>query len=193
MAADALLHFHSCGVAHLWVAITDQMIQTEPCDEVAGLGEYSCTTLLCLCGQHCPICWKTAWSCVLQLCGAGPTVTACKCSLWAWAIQILSRWLFLHPYLGWRHRGINMSNYKKKRRVVAVKTKAYGPSPGPMRACPAPLAPWVRRRGAGATGRPVIHRSEATMLPSSGCLWICHCGNSIINPVSPPAAPSRPH
>ena len=39
MAADALLHFHSCGVAHLWVAITDQMIQTGPCDEVAGLTE----------------------------------------------------------------------------------------------------------------------------------------------------------
>lgn len=37
MAADALLHFHSCGVAHLWAAITDQMIQTGPCDEVAGL------------------------------------------------------------------------------------------------------------------------------------------------------------
>lgn len=39
MAADALLHFHSCGVAHLWAAITDQMIQTGPCDEVAGLTE----------------------------------------------------------------------------------------------------------------------------------------------------------
>ncbi len=37
MAADALLHFHSCGVAHLWAAITDQMIQTGPCDKVAGL------------------------------------------------------------------------------------------------------------------------------------------------------------
>lgn len=34
MAADALLHFYSCGVAHLWAAITDQMIQTGPCDEV---------------------------------------------------------------------------------------------------------------------------------------------------------------
>lgn len=40
MAADALLHFHSCGVAHLWAAITDQMIQTGPCDEVAGLTEW---------------------------------------------------------------------------------------------------------------------------------------------------------
>lgn len=39
MAADALLHFHSCGVAHLWAAITDQMIPTGPCDEVAGLTE----------------------------------------------------------------------------------------------------------------------------------------------------------
>lgn len=39
MAADALLHFHSCGVAHLWAAITDQMIQTGPCDEEAGLTE----------------------------------------------------------------------------------------------------------------------------------------------------------
>lgn len=39
MAADALLHFHSCGVAHLWAAITDQMMQTGPCDEVAGLTE----------------------------------------------------------------------------------------------------------------------------------------------------------
>lgn len=56
-----------------------------------------------------------------------------------------------------------------------------------------PCCPCIRQRGAGATGRPVIHRSEATMLPSSGCLWICHCGNSIISPVSPPAAPSRPH
>lgn len=74
-----------------------------------------------------------------------------------------------------------------------MKTKAYGSNPGPARACPAPIAPRVRQCGAGATGRPVIHRSEATMLPSSGCLWICHCGNSIINPVSPPAAPSRPH
>lgn len=62
MASDALLHFHSCGVAHLWVAITYQMIQTEPCDEVAALSEYSCTTLLCLCRQHCPICCKMAWS-----------------------------------------------------------------------------------------------------------------------------------
>lgn len=59
MAADALLHFHSCGVAHLWVAITYQMIQTEPHDEVAGLSDYSCTTLLCFCVQHCPICCKT--------------------------------------------------------------------------------------------------------------------------------------
>lgn len=25
MAADALLHFHSCGVVHLWAAITDQI------------------------------------------------------------------------------------------------------------------------------------------------------------------------
>lgn len=25
MASDALLHFHSCGVVHLWAAITDQM------------------------------------------------------------------------------------------------------------------------------------------------------------------------
>lgn len=39
MAADALLHFHSCGVAHLWAAITDQMIQTGPCNEGAGLTE----------------------------------------------------------------------------------------------------------------------------------------------------------
>lgn len=40
MPADALLHFHSCGVAHLWAAITDQMIQTGPCDEVvSGLAE----------------------------------------------------------------------------------------------------------------------------------------------------------
>lgn len=62
MAADALLHFHSCGVAHLWVAITYQMIQTEPHDEVAGMSEYSCATLLCLRGQHCPICCKMAWS-----------------------------------------------------------------------------------------------------------------------------------
>lgn len=37
MAADALLHFHSCGVAHLWAAITGQMIQTGPCDEVSEL------------------------------------------------------------------------------------------------------------------------------------------------------------
>lgn len=41
MPADALLHFHSCGVAHLWAAITDQMIQTGPCDEVvSGLAEW---------------------------------------------------------------------------------------------------------------------------------------------------------
>lgn len=39
MAADALLHFHSCGVAHLWAAITDQMIQTGPCEEETGLTE----------------------------------------------------------------------------------------------------------------------------------------------------------
>ena len=39
MAADALLHFHSCGVAHLWAAITDQMIQTGPSDEEAVLSE----------------------------------------------------------------------------------------------------------------------------------------------------------
>lgn len=57
----------------------------------------------------------------------------------------------------------------------------------------APLAPWAPQCGTGATGRAVIHRSEATMVPSSGCLWICHCGNSIINPVSPPAGPSRRH
>lgn len=63
MAADALLHFHSCGVAHLWAAITHQMIQTEPSDEVDGLSEYSCTVLLCLCAQHWLIRYKTAWSC----------------------------------------------------------------------------------------------------------------------------------
>lgn len=40
MVADALLHFHSCGVAHLWAAITDQMIQTGPFDEVAGLTKW---------------------------------------------------------------------------------------------------------------------------------------------------------
>lgn len=39
MATDALLHFHSCGVAHLWAAIMDQMIQTGPSDEEAGLTE----------------------------------------------------------------------------------------------------------------------------------------------------------
>lgn len=39
MAADDLLHFHSYGVAHLWAAITDQMIQTGPSDAVAGLTE----------------------------------------------------------------------------------------------------------------------------------------------------------
>lgn len=39
MAADALLHFHSCGVAHLWAAITHQIIQTGPCDGIAGLTE----------------------------------------------------------------------------------------------------------------------------------------------------------
>lgn len=39
MATDALLHFHSCGVAHLWAPITDQMIQTGPSDEEAGLTE----------------------------------------------------------------------------------------------------------------------------------------------------------
>lgn len=94
--------------------------------------------------------------------------------------EIQPKWLFLRPYLidlgcrYWGHKSIWMK-------------------PQPMRACPAPLAPWVRQCGAGATGRPVIHRSEATMLPSSGRLWICHCGNSIINPVSPPAAPSRLH
>lgn len=59
MVTDALLHFHSCGVAHLWAAITQQMIQTEPCDEVVGLSEYSCTVLLCLCAKHCPIWCKT--------------------------------------------------------------------------------------------------------------------------------------
>lgn len=39
MATVALLHFHSCGVAHLWAPITDQMIQTGPSDEEAGLTE----------------------------------------------------------------------------------------------------------------------------------------------------------
>lgn len=40
MASDAFLHFHSCGVAHLWAAITDQIIQTGSCDEeVSGLTE----------------------------------------------------------------------------------------------------------------------------------------------------------
>lgn len=39
MATDALLHFHSCGVAHLWAAITDRMIQTGASDEEAGLSE----------------------------------------------------------------------------------------------------------------------------------------------------------
>lgn len=49
MAADALLHFHSCGVAHLWAAITDQMIQTGPCDEVAGLTEWLAALLSFAC------------------------------------------------------------------------------------------------------------------------------------------------
>lgn len=38
-ATDALLHFYSCGVAHLWAAITDRMIQTGASDEGAGLTE----------------------------------------------------------------------------------------------------------------------------------------------------------
>lgn len=90
MAADALLHFHSCGVAHLWAAITNQMIQTELCDEVAGLSEYSCTELLCLCAQHWPLCCETAWSCcrhwvcVEASSGRDSHVVPCNCCLYAW-------------------------------------------------------------------------------------------------------------
>lgn len=92
MAADALLHFHSCGVAHLWAAITNQMIQTELCDEVAGLSEYSCTVLLCLCAQHCPISCETAWSCCRRwVCveassGRDSHVVPCNSCLYAWLI-----------------------------------------------------------------------------------------------------------
>lgn len=56
MAADALLHFHSCGVAHLWAAITDQMIQTGPCDEVAGLTEWLAAPLSFACVHGVVLC-----------------------------------------------------------------------------------------------------------------------------------------
>lgn len=196
MAADALLHFHSCGVAHLWAAITNQMIQTELCDEVAGLSEYSCTVLLCLCAQHWPICCKTAWNwvCVEASSGRDSHVVPCNCCLCAWSIHNQIYW-WSFCALGCFILGVDFEVATKKKgwHLVAakdVKTRIWI-QPWHLRVCPA--HPRIRQRGAGATGRPVIHRSEATMLPSSGCLWICHCGNSIINPVSPPAAPSRPH
>lgn len=57
MAADALLHFHSCGVAHLWAAITDQMIQTGPCNEGAGLTEWLAALFYCACVQSIILCF----------------------------------------------------------------------------------------------------------------------------------------
>lgn len=172
MAADALLHFHSCGVAHLWAAITNQMIQTELCGEVDGLSEYSCTVLLCLCAQHWPICCKTAWSCCRHWVCVEASFHDQTCC-----------WVGSFCTLGCFILGVDFC-HKWRENTHMDPTLAY--------AC-MPCCPRIRQRGAGATGRPVIHRSEATMLPSSGCLWICHCGNSIISPVSPPAAPSRPH
>lgn len=58
MAADALLHFHSCGVAHLWAAITDQMIQTGLSDEEAGLAEWLAALPFSACVQHVPESFK---------------------------------------------------------------------------------------------------------------------------------------
>lgn len=62
MAADALLHFHSCGVAHLWAAITDQMIPTGPCDEVATLTEWLAALTLLAPRVVLPHMVQTEWS-----------------------------------------------------------------------------------------------------------------------------------
>lgn len=59
MATVALLHFHSCGVAHLWAPITDQMIQTGPSDEEAGLTEWLALLFLFACVYGFILCFWT--------------------------------------------------------------------------------------------------------------------------------------
>lgn len=85
MAADALLHFHSCGVAHLWAAITDQMIQTGPCDEVAGLTEWLAALFFFACVHSivlyaCPICLSYNRAGLLCTC----MHCVCVCAHFAW-------------------------------------------------------------------------------------------------------------
>lgn len=147
-----------------WVTIAAPRFSASVCNSVPYAVKTS-VELMCALAMCCSFAWLD------------PQLQCVNAVLGAWSIH---RRKYSRKYLidlgcrYWGHKSIWMK-------------------PQPMRACPAPLAPWVRQCGAGATGRPVIHRSEATMLPSSGRLWICHCGNSIINPVSPPAAPSRLH
>lgn len=150
MAADALLHFHSCGVAHLWAAITNQMIQTELCDEVAGLSEYSCTVLLCLCAQHWPMCCETAWSCcrhwvcVEASSGRDSHVVPCNTCLCAWSIHNQNYcWDGSFCTLSCFILGVDFEVATKKEwRLVAtneVKTPIRV-QPWRLRACPAALA-----------------------------------------------------
>lgn len=174
MAADALLHFHSCGVAHLWAAITNQMIQTELCDEVAGLSEYSCTVLLCLCAQHWPICCKTAWSCcrhwvcVEASSGRDSHAVPCNCCLHARSIHDQNyRWVGPFCTLSCFILGVDFWGSNQKRMASCCRKWRENTHRDPTLAFACmPCCPRIRQRGAGATGRPVTHRSEATMLPS---------------------------
>lgn len=172
MAADALLHFHSCGVAHLWAAITHQMIQTEPCDEVAGLSEYSCAVLLCLCAQHWPIwsCWAH-WACVAAF--SGPTAASCKCRLCAWwtRIEWLWRGLFLHPYLsGIDFEGATEKEWRENKHMVQTLALRCMPcSPRTMRP---PVWSWCNRQAC----HPQIRGNNAAFLrlPLNMSLWEQH-------------------
>lgn len=68
MAADALLHFHSCGVAHLWAAITLQMIQTGPVmQRLDWLSDrLHCSPLFVF--MHCPISLHAKVLCTRLVC-----------------------------------------------------------------------------------------------------------------------------